>query len=173
MEKLCKMAKRIDLFLKAIQIILIVFSVLIVSAFAFDTLSGGGFTNWSIQLNNSLVPVSQPTGWLLFFVSACIVFYGLHILRRILEPMKQGKPFAESVSKDMRRFGFIVLIEGGMWLIVNIIGQQARYADTSNLYLAKTHQIDITFLVVAAVVFLFSYIFRYGEELQRLSDETL
>ena len=32
---------------------------------------------------------------------------------------------------------------------------------------------DLSFLVVYGVLLLLSYIFRYGEELQQLSDETL
>ena len=35
------------------------------------------------------------------------------------------------------------------------------------------HVLDGSFLVIALLLFLFSYIFRYGEELQKLSDETL
>lgn len=33
--------------------------------------------------------------------------------------------------------------------------------------------LDTTFLLIAAVFFLLSYIFQYGAELQKLSDETL
>ena len=34
-------------------------------------------------------------------------------------------------------------------------------------------QVDLTFVVYWAVLLLLSYIFRYGEQLQQLSDETL
>ena len=34
-------------------------------------------------------------------------------------------------------------------------------------------EFDLTFLVLWAVLTLTSYVFRYGEELQQLSDETL
>ena len=33
--------------------------------------------------------------------------------------------------------------------------------------------VDLTFLVYWAILLLLSYVFRYGEELQQLSDETL
>lgn len=35
------------------------------------------------------------------------------------------------------------------------------------------YALDGTFILVAALLFLFSFVFQYGEELQRLSDETL
>ena len=34
-------------------------------------------------------------------------------------------------------------------------------------------QVDLTFLIYWAILLLLSYVFRYGEELQQLSDETL
>ena len=34
-------------------------------------------------------------------------------------------------------------------------------------------KMDWKFMIVASVIFLMSYIFKYGAELQKLSDETL
>ena len=34
-------------------------------------------------------------------------------------------------------------------------------------------RVDLTFLVYWAILLLLSYVFRYGEQLQQLSDETL
>ena len=34
-------------------------------------------------------------------------------------------------------------------------------------------KIDLTFLIFWAILTLLSYVFRYGEDLQQLSDETL
>ena len=34
-------------------------------------------------------------------------------------------------------------------------------------------QVDLAFVVYWAILLLLSYVFRYGEELQQLSDETL
>lgn len=33
--------------------------------------------------------------------------------------------------------------------------------------------LDLGVLIVPAVIFLLAYVFRYGEELQKLSDETV
>ena len=173
MEKLVKMAKRLDRLLKALQIAIVAFCALLV------ILSGFGGT-WSYRpfsstlylsaANDARILLSAPVGWFLFLASMAVALYGLHIFRRILLPMKRGEPFAKSVSGDMRRLGWLVLIAGGALSLANSIGQ--AYAVSSEL-VVQTHRLDLSFLFVAAILFLFSYIFRYGEELQRLSDETL
>ena len=56
------------------------------------------------------------------------------------------------------------------------------YSDTMNALVNGSHVTAITFetesdgltfLIVAGVLFLLSYVFRYAQELQKLSDETL
>ena len=174
MEKLSKMARLIDFVIKAMQIILIALSVLLIVFSGFGgTWSYSPFGSGSFQLsgtNDAVLFLSAPVGWLLFLASEGIVLYGLHIFRLILQPMKQGKPFAESISKNLRRLGLIVLIAGGALSLANFIGQ--IYYVSSRLAV-RTCRLDLNFLIVAAILFLCSYIFRYGEELQRLSDETL
>lgn len=41
------------------------------------------------------------------------------------------------------------------------------------LHVTVNFNIDLSFIIVAAVLLLMSYVFRYGEELQLMSDETL
>ena len=174
MEKLCKMARRIDFLIKALQIILIAFSVLLIVFSGFSgTWSYSPFDSGTFQLsgtNGAVLFLSAPVGWLLFLASAGIALYGLHIIRLILRPMKQGKPFAESISRNMRRLGFVVLFAGGALSLADAVGQAYT---AGNGFILRIHRVDLSFLVVSAIVFLFSYIFRYGEELQRQADETL
>ena len=172
MEKLCKMARRIDLFLKVVQIATAAASLLIASVYGFGMLTGN-YSTFSLRSGNAYVAVSAPLGWLMFVTCIGVALYGLHIFRRILRPMKEGQPFAESISADMRRLGWLVLIAGGVLSVIGLFGQQRIVVASDETFAMNTHQIDLTFLVVSAILFLFSYIFRYGEELQRLSDETL
>ena len=168
MEKLCKMAKRIDITLKVLQIILVAFTIILSLAYLFAK----DDVMWTFELNNSTRYLSQPVGWIAFFALDAVALYGLHIFRRILRPMKEGKPFAETVSADMRRLGWLVLIAGGALSLIGLFNEQT-ITTPNDTFMVKTHQLNVTFLGVAAMLFLFSYIFRYGEELQRLSDETL
>ena len=103
-------------------------------------------------------------------------------VRRILAPMIQGKPFQSIVGTGLKK-----LAGYSLWL--GIIGNITILADQiftilifdiPSLLLGEkiTHvnfnfEFDLTFLVLWAVLTLTSYVFRYGEELQQLSDETL
>lgn len=121
-------------------------------------------------------------GTLVMFSITIFVLYGVKIVRKILKPMKEGLPFDESISKNLRNLGTMTLIGGGIWSITKVIVDTTtfRYYQISELFrpemITKVElsvSLDTTFLVIAAVIFLLSYIFQYGAELQKLSDETL
>lgn len=114
---------------------------------------------------------------LLLFSARCI-----HIVQDILTPMSQGKPFDRSVSDSLHKLSFITLIVGG----IAEAGDMALSA--LQLYSVKLDALfnpefvagytveqtmDMNFLLLFGVLFLMSHVFRYGEELQQLSDETL
>lgn len=103
-------------------------------------------------------------------------------IRQILAPMQAGQPFHSEISKNLRKLGWLGLIIGLM--------AQALEA-VSLLTLASTMQLetllvsdkithvdinvgfDLGVLIIPAVFFLLAYVFKYGEQLQTLSDETL
>lgn len=114
---------------------------------------------------------------LLLFSAKC-----LHIIQDILNPMSQGKPFDRNVSDSLRKLSFIALIVGGLAEIGDMVSSALQ------LYSVKLDALfnpefvagytveqtmDMSFLLVFGVLFLMSHVFRYGEELQQLSDETL
>lgn len=116
-----------------------------------------------------------------YFLEVPLMCYGLQLLRRVLKPMAEQRPFS-GTGKTLRKLGVvslaIALIENGTdyWLHFVIehsydlerLFQGSLITDVDFLF-----QIDYTFLLAAAVFFLLSGVFRYGEELQQLSDETL
>lgn len=103
-------------------------------------------------------------------------------IRRILKPMIQGEPFRSVVGNGLKKLAKYSLILGIIGN-VTILAEQifaALIFDLPTLLLNEkishisfNHEIDLTFLVVAVVLLLASYVFRYGEQLQQLSDETL
>lgn len=111
-----------------------------------------------------------------------VVCYAIHIIRRILAPMTQGNPFHPTVGKEIRRLAFASLIIG---VIQNIMGavetlNMLRVFDLNTLLqnsqiqsVTANFRYDLGFFVVFFVLLLMSHIFTYGEELQKLSDETL
>ncbi len=102
--------------------------------------------------------------------------------RGILAPMKEGLPFQNAVSGNLKKAAKNIMILG---ILVNLAQIYADMAlpilfDLPGLLLSEkiTHitihgEIDLSFLLTAAVMLLLSYVFHYGEELQQLSDETV
>lgn len=142
----------------------------------------GGFADYldmgSLKLNIVLTLVSAiialGAGW-----------YCIKVLREILAPMKEGRAFAEGISKKIKKLGWTVLIGGG---IVEI-SRMAEDLFTVRAYklaeiishpavesvgvAAKTGSIHPWFILAALLMFFLSFVFGCGEKLQRESDETL
>ena len=124
------------------------------------------------------------TGMEMFLTLLCLIpaHFITKSFRAILDPMKKGEPFHNTVSVHLRNISrYICSLGIGMNLAVII----------SNILLVKAFDLhllllsekishvdflftfDFSFLMIAGILLLLSYIFRYGEELQQLSDETL
>lgn len=117
----------------------------------------------------------------LILISAA-AWYCIRVLREILIPMKAGQPFARGISAKIRKLAWTVLIGGS---VAEMGGVLAEVFETRAYHLerlldmdriaavAYNFDVDLWFLGAALVLFFLSFIFRYGEELQREADETL
>ena len=107
---------------------------------------------------------------------------GVGYIRGILHPMMQELPFDGSVHLNLKKlaklsirvgilFNFIILSEQIMTVFVyDLPGLLISEKITQVTGMFK---VDLTFLIYWAILLLLSYVFRYGEQLQQLSDETL
>ena len=114
-------------------------------------------------------------GVLALFAMAFLL-YGIYVVRQVLKPMKNGNPFDGSVSQNFKKLGWLSLAYGVAQVVISSAGRHMllrALTGTGVSNVGVETQVDLTFLVVAGLLLLFAYIFRYGEELQRLSDETL
>ncbi len=115
------------------------------------------------------------------FASAA-AWYCIRVLREILVPMKDGSPFAAGISGKVRKLGWTVLVGGCVVELGRMLSEAfemmaydvSRLLNT-DLVASVTYNInmDLWFVFAALILFFLSYVFRYGEELQRESDETL
>ncbi|MBQ2755983.1 MAG: DUF2975 domain-containing protein [Oscillospiraceae bacterium] len=116
-------------------------------------------------------------GGLLFAAS-----YVIKLLRDILKPMKEGRPFEESTPKKLRTVAWIELAGG---FVLELLGIAERMV-TAHIYpmeeifsssaianVEYAYTMDFGFVLVFCVIMVLSYIFSYGQKLQRESDETL
>lgn len=116
-----------------------------------------------------------------YFLQVPLFCYGIQLLRKILKLVIQQRPFS-GTSQILKRMGGVSL---AVCAIENLtdwgIQRHTEYGyRLSELFLGSSitevtfqQQWDNTFLIVAIVVFVLSAVFRYGEELQQLSDETV
>ena len=203
MNNLTNTAKKLDkvfeiahIVFGALAIASIVGVVLIAVAYIFKmdpTFIGTNYENFDIGfVELEVAEAYAPDKWLILAQAAftllvsCRLFYdgrrGLGYVREILKPMIDEKPFDSIVSTNLKKLAKLAIVIG---ILVNIIilSEQIMTVfvyDLPGLLISEkiTHvtgmfKIDLTFIVYWAILMLLSYVFRYGESLQQLSDETL
>ena len=113
----------------------------------------------------------------------CLLIYYISTLCcKILSPMKEGRPFEPSVSMDLRKIAWGILIGGliaeGLGIVARILLTKAYTLNelfTSDA-ISKTEYLyimNLDFVFIACIILFLSYIFSYGQILQQDSDETL
>ena len=157
------------------------------------TMIGTGYENFDIGFLELTVAEScAPDKWLVLLQAAitllvsCRLFYdgrrGVGYVREILHPMTEEKPFDSIVSTNLRKLARLSINLGVLYNII-ILSEQIMTVFVYDLpgllvsdkitHVSGMFNVDLTFLIYWAVLLLLSYIFRYGEQLQQLSDETL
>ena len=201
-NKMNKTAKTLDIFVKIFQIITVIGIVAsLVAAVAMGvclmldlpteqlvdvnstiTLDGMTLTlsdDFPIALEKTFV-VGMGT----MFVMALylgVLYYFFKIVRSIFAPMKEGKPFQDSVSLNLKKLGFAGIGMFVMEAVASLVGSfltMTVYPLQEMFSGAVTHidysvEVNMAYLFLAGVCFLLSYIFSYGTRLQQLSDETV
>ena len=200
--KMIRTAEKLDAFFRVMEKVTVIAAVVMVVVMAVltavnavnpDVVIGEDFHlvdlgPLTVELAEEYAPDNSTVlsyAWIyvaLGLAAAAVIRYAFSQIRRVLQPMKEGDPFRPEVSDHIRRLGYVALVLG-------VVQNLARTVETANAVrhfgldrLAAGGQIrsvtanytfDLSFLVVFFVLLLMSYIFRYGAELQQLSDETL
>ena len=203
MNNLSNTARKLDKVLEiahivfgALAIACIVGVILIAVAYVLKldpSMIGTGYENFDIGFLELTVAESfAPDKWMILLQAAitlavsCRLMYdarrGVGYIREILNPMKEEKPFDSVVSTNLKKLAKLSIHLGILGNII-ILSEQILTVfvyDLPGLLISEkiTHvggmfQVDLTFLIYWAILLLLSYVFRYGEELQQLSDETI
>lgn len=203
MNKLTITAKRLDTFFKIFHIAVTVLAVsalvcLGVIAFGFlldlnpDMLATGydgidvGFLE--LELAEDFVPdkhdrlLQTAIQLVLNFVFCLFGRASISCIREILKPMTNNEPFSSIVSTNLKKLGKLTIALGIGMNLVKLVDQlilvfaldlPSLLISEKIIHVGGTFTFDLSFLAVTALLFLLSYVFHYGEELQQLSDETL
>ncbi len=198
MNKLVKTAKTLDCFFRIFKILVVIIGSFIVMAVALvgavqmlapETLPLTGDVLFLGPVELTLAPgigeqsylsVLMAVGAVLVSVVMLLVF--IHYFRQMLAPMTQGKPFSDIVGRSLKKLAWVEIALGilynvltlGEAVVINRLYPLAElFSETTVIDISGYYELDLSFLVNAAVFFLLSYIFSYGAQLQQLSDETL
>jgi len=203
MNNLSNTAKKLDKVLEiahivfgALAIACIVGVALIAAAYILrldPSMIGTGYENFDVGFLELTVAESYaPDKWMILLQAAitlavsCRLMYdarrGVGYIREILNPMKEEKPFDTIVSTNLKKLAKLSINLGILGNII-ILSEQIMSVfvyDLPGLLISEKitqvggmFNVDLTFLIYWAILLLLSYVFRYGEELQQLSDETL
>ena len=203
MNNLSNTAKKLDKVLEIVHIVFgalaiacIVGVALIAAAYILKwdpSTIGTGYENFDIGfLELTVAEAYAPNKWLVLLQAAitlavsCRLLYdsrrGVGYIREILHPMTEEKPFDTIVSTNLKKLARLSINLGILYNII-LLSEQILTVFVYDLpgllisekiaHVGGMFQVDLTFVVYWAVLLLLSYIFRYGEQLQQLSDETL
>lgn len=191
-----KILKILSVCIKIAAIALLVGLVILAAGFIFDLppqMVGTGYEHAelgfvTLTVADAYLPDHRIIWWQvgakMFLTLLCLIpaHFIVKALREILAPMKEGMPFHNTVStnfKKLARYSCALGISLNLLDIINKILVTKAY-DLHILLLSEKiphldfhFSFDLTFLFIAVILLLLSYVFRYGEELQQLSDETL
>ena len=203
MNNLSNTAKKLDkvfeiahIVLGALAIACIVGVALIAAAYIFrldPSMIGTGYENFDLGfLEITAAEGYAPDKWLVLLQAAitllvsCRLMYegrcGVGYIREILQPMAEEKPFESIVSSNLKKLARLSITMGILYNII-ILSEQiiavfvydlpALLLSEKIVHVDGMFTLDLAFLVYWAILLLLSYVFRYGDELQQLSDETL
>lgn len=194
MEKLTKTARILDVFAKILFIFCIVSICMIIAAnifmvvainlpiedipkalslvFDFDDSDFAVIENGQLLVTKQQLAIYILTFSITLAISVVILMIGAKLFRRILVPMKEGRPFEEGISAVIKKFGHFVLAATVIRAFIGFLFDTVLIAlDAEPEPLPITVSLDGIF--AAILIYLISYIFHYGEELQKQADETL
>lgn len=154
---------------------------------------GNGYSSISIgPLELEIAQDYAPDEHLVLLVVAAELVFALICLlilrpcidcvRDIFRPMTEGQPFHASISANLKKLAkrsILLCILSNLFESIPLFLWCLSF-DLPGLLISEkitrigiNADLDLTFLIVAAIVYLLSCIFHYGEQLQQLSDETL
>jgi len=202
-KKLTKTASILDRILHIVSIVIKIVAVALVvglgilaAAFLFDLAPNMvgtgynhadlGFVTFTVAENylpdHRIIWCEVAMEMILSLICMVPAHFSVKAIRSILAPMKNGEPFHNTVSINLKKLANYTCSLGIGLNLQKII---------SNIFLVKAYDLqllllsekirhvefmfvfDFSFLIIYGVLLLLSYIFRYGEQLQQLSDETL
>ena len=200
MEKLMKTSKVVDTILKVVYKILQVGGIIIFVAVGIclvaaalgklppAELTGVSFGDVSLDftepqiVDKAFLMVEMGTTMVMSLIAIAVTCYLIKVLRKVLTPMMAGQPFDGTVSTNIKKLGITMIVGGLIIDLIETVGSNMAFYmyDVAELFLSENigkvtidGEIGMGNILAGILVIMLSYVFRYGEELQKQADETL
>lgn len=195
-QKMIKTAKNLHTFTKVCGKIFFAFSIVCIVMMVFVGILGEkmiaetsvslGFVKLYLsdefQLDHGFVKAYIIVGLIAVAILCFVVHYTSKIVLSILEPMQEGRPFDPKTPKNLRKIAWIVLVCGAVIQIIQFIecalasrafNLEALISSDAVSKMEINFTMNLGFIIVFIIIMFSSYIFSYGQHLQKESDETL
>lgn len=115
-------------------------------------------------------------------VYAFAIRYLTGIIRAILAPMKEGRPFESGVCASLKKIAYWIFIAGGVSqalgavcsvLMTRAFPIDAVFSSAAVKGVEYVYVMDFGFVLAGFVALFLSWVFAYGQALQQEADETL
>lgn len=138
--------------------------------------------NDDLALNKDKMSMWLPLILLITAIFIFIIYKSIQTIESICTITMDHTPFDVRVSNHIKSLAKYILAGGIVFNILEVC-RVMQFKQTINFdllfntkYVTQINfdiRLHLSFLVFATLIYLLSYIFRYGQELQQLSDETL
>lgn len=201
-DKLSSTARKLSIFFRVLQKIVGISTVVMLCVLAALTIANAVNPNTvigtelnivelgpvSIELTEDHTPNNSSIlcyAWVLAILGAVwalVICIGLGYIRKILSPMAESSPFHANTSRYLKKLSVLSLVLGLVQNAGTIVEASSALRSFGLDKLVESdiirsvsvnYTFDLSFIVVFFLLLLMSYIFSYGSELQKLSDETL
>lgn len=202
LDKLSTTARRLSVFFRVMQRILGISMIVILCVLAVLTIANHVNPSTVIGTELNVLDIGPITielaeehtpsnaailryAWAYAALGAAAAFgicLALAWVRRILAPMAQGQPFHPDTARYLKKLAWLSLALGVLYNIWQAVEAAVALRSfgldklmESGVIRSVTvnYTLEAGFLVIFFVLLLMSYLFSYGAELQKLSDETL
>lgn len=138
--------------------------------------------NDDLALHKDKMSIWLPLIFLITAIFVFIIYKAVQTIESICTITMDHTPFDVSVSNHLKNLAKYILAGGIVFNILEVCRvlyfKQILNFDLlfNTKYVTQINfdiRLHLSFLIFAALIYLLSYIFRYGQELQQLSDETL
>lgn len=129
--------------------------------------------NDDLALNKDKMSMWLPLIFLITAIFVFIIYKAVQTIESICTITMDHTPFDVRVANHIKNLAKYILEVCRVLYFKQILNFDLLFNTKYVTQIKFDIRLHLSFLVFAALIYLLSYIFRYGQELQQLSDETL